>query len=113
LCSLFTGYVNGEQAAFFNGSTEYFYLNGGTEPVFSSKTSQFSFEFRTSSTDGVIWWESEWSGSDSSDFLIIHLRGGMVNIAVNLGNDTLKSVATNLAVVNGRWHRVAVERYHF
>ncbi|KAK6041256.1 hypothetical protein COOONC_21239 [Cooperia oncophora] len=71
----------------------------------------FRSNFRTSSTDGVIWWESEWSGSDSSDFLIIHLRGGMVNIAVNLGNDTLKSVATNLAVISGRWHRVAVERY--
>ncbi|KAK6018077.1 laminin G domain protein [Ostertagia ostertagi] len=35
---------------------------------------------------------------------------GRVNVAVNLGNDTLKSVTTNFAVVNGKWHRVAVER---
>ncbi|PIO75245.1 laminin G domain protein [Teladorsagia circumcincta] len=105
-----SGYVNGEQAAFFNGTTEYSYLSGGTEPFSSSNTSKFSFEFRTSSSNGVLWWESEWIGSKSNDFLTIHLRKGRVNVAVNFGNDTLKSVTTNLAVVNGKWHRVAVER---
>ncbi|KAK5968547.1 Laminin G domain protein [Trichostrongylus colubriformis] len=112
-CDLFTlyrGYVNAEQAAFYNGTTEYAYLSGGIEPIFSADTSQFSLEFRTSSTHGVLWWESEWSGSNSSDFLIIHLRKGQVYIAVNLGNDTLKSVTTNLVVTSGKWHRVAVER---
>ncbi|VDO75919.1 unnamed protein product [Haemonchus placei] len=105
------GHVDGEQAAYFNGTTEYTYLSGGTEPVFSSNTSQFSFEFRTSSSNGVIWWESDWYGAEASDFLIIHLRKGRVYAAVNLGKDKLKSVTTNLSVVKGKWHRVVVERH--
>lgn len=101
---------NGARAAFFNGSEEYAYLSGGTTPEPSSNTSEFSFEFRSVSTDGVLWWESSSSGSKRGDFLIIHLRKGRVNVAVNLGRDALKSVTTKLSVLDGKWHRVAVQR---
>ncbi|KAE9415189.1 hypothetical protein Angca_000808, partial [Angiostrongylus cantonensis] len=60
---------------------------------FSSHTSNFSFEFRSESTDGLLWWESEWSGATKSDFLIVFLRNGHVHIAVSLGREFLKSVA--------------------
>ncbi|KIH44595.1 hypothetical protein ANCDUO_25379, partial [Ancylostoma duodenale] len=81
----------------------------GMRGVFSSNSSDFSFEFRADSSDGALWWESDWPGSTSSDFLIIHLRKGQVNVAVNLGNDLLKSVSTSKPLDRGKWHRVAVE----
>ncbi|CAJ0606521.1 unnamed protein product [Cylicocyclus nassatus] len=99
-----------DDGAFFDGTHEYAYLSGGNKPIFSSTTSDFSFEFRANSSDGILWSESEWLGSGRSDFLIIHLRKGKVNVAVNLGNDRLKPVSTNKSVVRGKWHRVAVER---
>ncbi|EPB68721.1 laminin G domain protein [Ancylostoma ceylanicum] len=99
-----------EHGVFLNGTDEYAYLSGATRPVFASNSSNFSFEFRADSSDGALWWESDWPGSTSSDFLIIHLRKGQVNVAVNLGNDLLKSVSTSKPLDRGKWHRVAVER---
>ncbi|WKX94265.1 hypothetical protein Q1695_011486 [Nippostrongylus brasiliensis] len=106
----FGGFVDEDQAAYFNGSTEHAYLSGGITPITSSNATDFSFEFRTDSSTGVLWWQSGWSGSSESDLLIIHLRKGRVNVAVNLGKDQLKSVSTNAFVADGKWHRIAVHR---
>ncbi|KIH63356.1 laminin G domain protein [Ancylostoma duodenale] len=106
----FTDAGSSEHGVFLNGTEEYAYLSGATRPVFSSNSSDFSFEFRADSSDGALWWESDWPGSTSSDFLIIHLRKGQVNVAVNLGNDLLKSVSTSKPLDRGKWHRIAVER---
>ncbi|KJH46073.1 laminin G domain protein [Dictyocaulus viviparus] len=79
-------------------------------PKFTSHVSDFSFEFRTESTDGVLWWESEWSGIINSNFFIVYLRKGRVYVAVKFGRDSTKSTTTNNFVIDRKWHRISVKR---
>uniref|UniRef100_A0A1I7XAP1 LAM_G_DOMAIN domain-containing protein n=1 Tax=Heterorhabditis bacteriophora TaxID=37862 RepID=A0A1I7XAP1_HETBA len=110
-CPTFCGQNSSSSVAHFDGLNDYIYLNRGNESKDSSNSSLFSFEFRPDSNNGIIWWETAWVGIEESDFLIVFLKNGQLNIAINLGSDsTFKSVSVKRKVTLGQWYKLEVNR---
>ncbi|CAO4364773.1 unnamed protein product [Caenorhabditis nigoni] len=88
------------------------YPNNATFSVSSSKTSNFSFEFRTLKQYGVLWLEGAWSqAEDGGDFILVFIDEGKLYVGVNLGADVhLKPISTNVTVADNHWHSVAFRR---
>ncbi|EFP07505.1 hypothetical protein CRE_26223 [Caenorhabditis remanei] len=86
--------------------------NNVTFSVASSKSSNFSFEFRTLKQFGVLWLEGAWSqAEDGGDFVLVFIDEGKLYVGVNLGADVhLKPISTNVTVADNHWHSVAFRR---
>ncbi|CAD6198195.1 unnamed protein product [Caenorhabditis auriculariae] len=91
--------------------SDFGYLNRGFSSGQQSNKSDFSFEVRTLSRAGIIWYEGSWKEKRDGDFLAVFLVEGVLHLAINLGNDgQLKAVSTNRTISDDRWHSVQLTR---
>ncbi|CAI5441599.1 unnamed protein product [Caenorhabditis angaria] len=104
--------IKDKRGMHLNEHTELSYPNNATFSVSSTLSSNFSFDFRTLSEYGVLWFEGGFSQSEeNSDFLIIFVDESKLYIGVNLGEDnSLKPISTNLTVSDNHWHTVEFRR---
>ncbi|CAI4227286.1 unnamed protein product [Auanema sp. JU1783] len=94
-----------------DGKEEYGYANGGDKFLTSTNSSKFSFEFKSQTTTGILWWESTWSQRDDGDFFVIYLAKGKLKMGLNLGNDLkFRPVVLKESIEIGKWYTIEVDR---
>ena len=76
--------------------------------LYLSAKGSIEFEFNTIDSDGLLLYNTQLQNGESSDYIAIEVKNGLLVVSISHGEDKVDLVPT-LRVTDGQWHHVTVD----